>query len=111
MNFKEIIKNDVKATFLNDSEFAESHILNGKQVIVIIDDDILDGEISIKYNGSSNKAEGLYNGGIRLYISTDDFGKPKKGTYLELDGRQYRVEAVATEGGMYKITMNKVGGR
>lgn len=111
MNFKEIIKDDVKSTFLNYSEFADEHYLNGKKVIAVIDDDVLDGEISVKYNGSSNRAEGLYNGGIRLYVSTDDFGKPKKGTYLELDGKQYKVEAVATEHGMYKITMNRVGGR
>jgi hypothetical protein len=113
MNFKEILKNDVKATFLNAEEFAETHTLNGAEVCAVLDDDLLDGEINVSFHGqgAQERAGGLYSGGVALYVSTDDFGKPKVGTGLKLDGRQYTVLAVSEQDGMYKINLQRTGAR
>lgn len=112
MDFKEILKNDVKNVFLNLSEFAETHTLNGKEVTAVIDDDLLDGEISVKFHGQvGQQGAGLYNGGIALYVSTADFGKPKPGSTLELDGRRYSVISTSEQDGLYKINIQRVGGR
>ena len=37
MNFKEIIKNDVRQVFMNTDEFSETHTINGKEMPVQID--------------------------------------------------------------------------
>lgn len=106
------MQQDIKNVFLNLSEFADDHTLNGKKVSAIIDDDMLDGEINVKFHGQQQqRAAGLYNGGIALYISKSDFGKPKPGAILELDGRRYTVISTSEQDGMYKINIQKAGGR
>lgn len=110
--FKDIIHEDVKTAFLNLTEFGELHDINGVQLPAVVDDDLLDGEVSISYHGqSAQRAGGLYSGGIALYISTDDLGKPKVGTMLKLDGKTYTVVSVSEQDGMYKIDLHKTGGR
>ena len=111
MDFKEIPENDVKGVFLNQLEFADTHILNGKEVVAVIDDDMIDGEVNVKFHGQSQQMGGLYSGGIALYISTADFGKPKPGSMIELDGKRYTVISTSEQDGMYKINIQKVGGR
>ena len=112
MTFKDIIHKDVKAAFLNPAEFGELHDINGVQLPAVIDDDLLDGEINVSYHGqSTQRAGGLYSGGIALYISTDDFGKPKAGTMLKLDGKAHTVLSVSEQDGMYKIDLHRTGGR
>lgn len=112
MDFKEILKSDINDVFLNLSEFAETHILNGKEVKAIVDDDTLDGEVNIKFHGQAQqRGEGLYSGGIALYISTADFGKPKPGATLTLDEIRYFVISTSEQNGMYKINIQRAGGR
>lgn len=112
MNFKETIATDITNVFLNLSEFADEHKINGKTMRAIIDDDTLDGEISVKFHGDRQQsAGGLYNGGIALYIRTADLGKPKPGALLEIDGRNYIVVSTSEQDGIYKITIQRAGGR
>ena len=110
MTFKEAVRADVYDVFLNLSEFADTHKLNGKEIRAIVDDDVLDGEISVKFGGTTKRASGIYNGGIELYVAKSDLGKPKPGSILELDGRRYIVEAASEQDGIYKITINRTGG-
>lgn len=112
MDFKEILKNDVNNVFLNLSEFADTHMINGKEITAVIDDDMLDGEVNVKFHGQqAQQSTGLYNGGIALYISTADFGKPKPGSMIELDGKKYIVISTSEQDGIYKINIQKAGGR
>lgn len=111
MNFKEILSEDVKGTFLNLSEFADTHRLNGKEVAAMVDDDLLDGEINVKFHGQAQqRGTGLYNGGVVLYVSSSEFGKPKPGSILELDRRRYEVISASEQEGMRKIDLKRVGG-
>ncbi len=111
MNFKEILKQDVGKTFLNLSEFADTHRLNGKEVAAMIDDDLLDGEINVRFHGQTQqKGAGLYHGHIALYVASADFGKPKPGSTLDLDGRRYSVISASEQEGMRIINLQKVGG-
>ena len=38
MDFKEILQDDINNAFLDSSEFAEVHNLNGQEVNIVIDD-------------------------------------------------------------------------
>lgn len=112
MDFKDILKDDINSVFLNLSEFGTIHKLNDKKVNVIIDDDMLDGEINLSFHGERQETgRGLYNGGIALYVASTDFGKPKPGSTLTLDGNIYTVISASEQDGMRKITLRKVGGR
>lgn len=111
-DFKDAIADDILETFLNLDEFAETHNINGNEMTAMIDDNVLSGEVSVRFGGGSDKAEGLYNGGIRIYVNKTDMpGKPKKGSSLILDDRRYTVEAVSEESGIFVITINRIGGR
>lgn len=112
MDFKDIIETDITSVFLNLSEFADTHTINGKSMSAIIDDDMLDGEINVKFHGDRQQtAGGLYNGGIALYVSGADIGKPKPGSLLEVDGRNYIVVSTSEQDGIYKIIIQRAGGR
>lgn len=43
MDFKEILQDDINNAFLDSSEFAEVHNLNGQEVNIVIDDNVTDG--------------------------------------------------------------------
>ena len=112
MGFKDQIAADITNVFLNMSEFADTHTINGKSMKAIIDDDMLDGEIDVKFHGDRQQTVGgLYNGGIALYVSASDLGKPKPGAMLEIDGKRYSAISTSEQDGMLKITIQKVGGR
>lgn len=111
MEFKDIIAEDIESIFLNNTEFAERHIVNGKEINAVVDDFVLGGIVDVKLTGSASRAEGLYKGNVVLFVSKNDFKKPKSGSKLELDGRSYTVEKTSDEDGLYSIELCRIGGR
>lgn len=113
MNFKDVLKEDVYNVFINLDEFGEEHIINGKMAIVVIDDDLSDDTVNINLAGEATRGNsGLYNNQKILYISTEDLpGKPKVNSYMEIDGKRHIVTASSIQSGLYKITLEAVGGR
>ena len=53
----------------------------------------------------------MYSGGIAAYVSADDMGKPKPGSFMIIDDKRYIVKSVSEQDGMYKINIEKTGGR
>ena len=51
LTFKELLRQDVKTVFLNPAEFGEEHTVNGKTMLIIIDDNELDRK-STRLNSS-----------------------------------------------------------
>lgn len=112
MEFKDIIKQDITDVFLNMSEFADIHTLNGNDVMAIFDDDMINNDVTTEIYGSTQaRATGLYHAAGAIYVSTADTGKPAPGSRLEFDGRQYTVISTSEQSGMYKINVQRVGGR
>lgn len=111
--FKEIFAEDIANVFLDLDEFGETHKINGIAATVIIDDDISDDTVNINFMGEITRGTtGLYNNQRILYIASAELpGKPKVNSYMDIDGRKYIVKAVSAQGGMYKITVEVVGGR
>ncbi len=100
--FKEMIQNDLKNVFLNPDEFGETHMVDGKEMTIIIDEiELVRREARIK-----TMAEGLHKKQLLIYVSAEDFGKePLIGRMLDLDGSYYEVKNVANEAGMYSISL------
>lgn len=101
MGFKESIQDDLNI-FFNEDEFGDLHNINGKDMTVIIDEDMLE-EYKEKRDMDS---DGMYEAKMMIYIRNDDLGyRPAIGSSLKLDNIKYFVLSVADSNGMYQILL------
>ncbi|MEC1744124.1 hypothetical protein [Schinkia azotoformans] len=101
MNFKEQIKNDVDV-FLNFNEFAEPRIIDGREINVIIDEDVL----KTKSRNKSEQYDGVYLEEILIYVKAVDFDEcPVYGQRMKVDRKFYYVNNCTESAGMLEITL------
>lgn len=108
LTFKDTIKQDIRAVFLNFDEFGEIHRLNGKERLVIIDEnELTEREKKIKVSGGMKGVDGeLHLKQLLFYIASADFGKlPSPGSVLDFDGRKYVITDAENEDGIYSISL------
>lgn len=102
MNLKESFKKDINV-FFNTMEFAEVHEIDGKEMAIIINDDIQKGFSSAS---QYDYAEGVYVSTKTIYAKKEDFKKPLiKGKRIKLDDNYYYVELVKEIGEILKIVL------
>lgn len=105
MTFKDIIKQDAKTVFMNESEFAEWHTIDGKELLVIVDgNELIERE-------KRNKAleQGTYAKQVLFFVAASEFGKlPAIGRQMNFDGKRYFVTDAIREGAMYSISLEAV---
>ena len=108
MTFKEAMKRDVHAVFLNTSEFADTHTIDGVEMPAMVDDvEHIEREKKMKSN-----MDGIHVRQVLLYVAAEDFGPlPAYGRILKLDGKSYIVVDTTDEGGVYTITLEANKGR
>ena len=101
-SFKELIQKDVCDVFLRVDEFADTHIVDGKEMTVLVDDnEIIEREKKMKSN-----MDGVYVKQKLIYVKADEFGAlPAVGRAIMLDGKRYIVLEAVDEQGVYSITM------
>lgn len=102
MGFKDIIKADIHNVFLNMEEFADTHMVNGTEMAVLIDNnEQIEREKRINQN-----MDGIFTNQRLIYVAAADFGPlPKQGSILTLDKRTFRVADAIDEDGIYSITL------
>lgn len=105
--FKDVIRKDIKNTFLSFEEFGEIHKLNGKERLVIVDEiELTEREKKIKKMNGTNIGSGLYAKQLLFYIAAEDFGSlPSPGNVLKFDDRQYIITDANNEDGIYSISL------
>lgn len=105
--FKDIIKQDIKNTFLNDDEFSDKHMVDGKEMSVITDEiELLEREKKVKDN-----VAGVYLKQKMIYVAAEDFGPlPSIGRVIKLDKQTYRIIDAIAENGMYSLTLEAYKG-
>ena len=95
--FKECVAADIPAVFLNKMEFADDHIINGKKMTALVDDNELQERDKFKLAGAAAGGTG-YKATRMVYGAKADFGhRPALGVIVNLDGRDYRVTQGTTE--------------
>jgi hypothetical protein len=86
-------------TFFNVDEFGDFHNIDGKDILIVIDSDML----------KSNKikaASGTYLGDVLFYAQKSDFEEmPSIDQRMELDGEIYNINDIGEDNEMYKITL------
>mgnify|MGYP001026805412 FL=1 len=106
MSFKELVEQDNKNVFMNLDEFADTHVIGGKEMPCIIDNnEMIDREKRYQYKRSLY-ADGVYLKEVLLYVKAEDFGPlPAVGRLLTLDKKSYIVSDAIDEGGIYSISL------
>ena len=106
MSFKELVEQDNRTVFMNLDEFADTHVINGKEIPCIIDKNvIIEREKRYQYKRSLY-ADGVYLKEVLLYVKAEDFGPlPAVGRALTLDKKSYIISDAIDEGGIYSISL------
>lgn len=106
MSFKELVEQDNRTVFMNLDEFADIHVINGKEMPCIIDNnEMIDREKRYQYKRSLY-ADGVYLKEVLLYVKAEDFGSlPAVGRSLTLDKKSYIISDAIDEGGIYSISL------
>lgn len=101
------MRQDVKKVFLNPEEFGEEHIVNGKRMIIMIDDN----ELTEREKRIQSHMDGIYKKQTLVYVSAMDFGPlPGVGKPIVIDGATFIVTDSLNEGGVYSLHLeaNKI---
>lgn len=100
-NFKDLIQSDISVIFLNLEEFAEPHIINGRILNIVIDNDHLQERSKKEYDGISV-------GEILYYVAVIDYGNPPAiDEYQAFDDRPMQVFDVRKDMGLYEIILKR----
>ena len=95
--FKDCLAADISAVFLNKMEYADDHIINGKTMTAMVDDNELQERDKFKLVGVGGGGT-AYKATRMVYVAKADFGRrPALGSTVNLDGRDYRVAQGTTE--------------
>lgn len=104
MSFKDQIKQDLSDVFLNLDEFADLHRIEGKEVPVVIDSDMLEKLSKI----GDNRIHGMDEADIVIMGKASDLPENlDPGRLLNLDGREVIVVTTTSEMGLVQIAVRQ----
>lgn len=104
MSFKDQIKQDLSDIFLNLNEFADLHRIEGKEVPVVIDSDIMAKLSKI----GDNRIHGMDEADMVIMGKASDLPENlDPGRLLNLDGREVIVVTTTSEMGLVQIAVRQ----
>lgn len=104
MSFKDQIKQDLSDIFLNLDEFADLHRIEGKEVPVVIDGDIMAKLSKI----GDNRIHGMDEADMVIMGKASDLPENlDPGRLLNLDGREVIVVTTTSEMGLVQIAVRQ----
>ena len=104
MSFKDQIKQDLSDVFLNLDEFADLHRIEGKEVPVVIDSDMLEKLSKI----GDNRIHGMDEADMVIMGKASDLPENlDPGRLLNLDGREVIVVTTMSEMGLVQIAVRQ----
>lgn len=104
MSFKDQIKQDLSDIFLNLDEFADLHRIEGKEVPVVIDSDIMAKLSKI----GDNRIHGMDESDMVIMGKASDLPENlDPGRLLNLDGREVIVVTTTSEMGLVQIAVRQ----
>lgn len=104
MSFRDQIKQDLSDVFLNLDEFADLHRIEGKEVPVVIDSDIMAKLSKI----GDNRIHGMDEADMVIMGKASDLPKNlDPGRLLNLDGREVIVVTTTSEMGLVQIAVRQ----
>lgn len=108
IGFKDIIRNDNTAVFLNFEEFGDMHTVGGRKMNIIIDEnEMIEREKRRTAQGDlMSYRQGMYKETVLFYVLAQEYGPlPAIGRRIDLDGKHYLVTDAIDEDGIYSISL------
>lgn len=88
--------------FVNQDEFADMHLIDGKEMPVMIDNN----EQVEREKRMTQHMDGIYKKQMLIYVKKSDYGVlPAIGKILNLDGRVYKIMDAIDEDGIFSISL------
>lgn len=110
LTFKDCAAADIDTVFFNTDEFAETHKVNGKDMLAVLDENTLIDR-SAHWEGGAKQSfdQGLYRADAKLFVKCRELGgRPKVGSPMIVDGKKYLVDSVDEEAGVYSVALVRV---
>ena len=97
--FKEMIAKDIKAVFMDFDFFGENHTVEGKSVVIIIDDNALKEKQGVQDLAVAESS-------CLIYAHVEDLPKRRSaGQCLNLDGKEYLIDDWTEDMGLATIAL------
>lgn len=102
ISFKVQMEKDFDDTFFNLEEFAELHMIDGKEIPVVKDSETL-----MQLNlGKTAHSDGIFTDSIVLFVQKKHMEyEPVIGQIMEFDGVTYPIDNVLSDTGGYTIIL------
>ncbi|WP_459482109.1 hypothetical protein [Clostridium saccharoperbutylacetonicum] len=98
MDFKELIRNDLNI-FINPDEFGESHVIDGKIVNVIVDEETLKDRNQKEYDG-------IVQADVLYFAKEQDLPKVPRPKSVQLfDGVPYEIFDAKLDNGVFEVIL------
>ena len=99
-NFKDYLQQDLDI-FFNPDEFGETHVINGRELTIVMDNERLMERKEKEFGGVSI-------GELLYFVASNDYGeKPSVGEAQKFDKRQMYVVDVKDLNGVYEIILSQ----
>ena len=92
--------NDLDNVFLNLDDFAETHLVEGKEIQCVLDDEALKTR-----QGSAEI--GIDESTLLLFAKIEDLPEKKKGGVLNVDHKIYKIDDWKVNFGMAEIALSQ----
>ena len=100
-SFKEMVARDRRLVFLNPAEFGEEHIVEGKAIIAVLDDNALKER-------QGGQELGVAEASLMLYAAVEDLpARRPAGEGLNIDGREYIVNDWSEDMGIATVALGQ----
>ena len=100
MTLKDEMLNDLDNVFLNLDDFAETHLVEGKEIQCILDDEALKTR-----QGSAEI--GIDESTLLLFAKIEDLPKKKQGGLLNIDHKIYMIDNWKVNFGIAEIALHQ----
>lgn len=109
MTFKESAAADTKNIFFDIDEFADIHLINGKETLIVVDDDKMNELVESKFT----PLDRVYEKMVLFYARKEALGFiPRVNSSFFFDNEMYQVADVTDDGfGVLTVTIGRNIGR
>lgn len=101
MSFKDMVERDIKGVFIDFDFFGEMHTVEGREILIVIDNDTLKEK-----QGGQDLA--VAESATLFYAHADDLPKRRAaGEVLNIDGRECIIDDWSEDMGMATIALRQ----
>lgn len=107
MTFKDQLEKDLDSIFFNPVEFGEPHTINGKELMIVVDNDML----AKTELGKTERDDGILSDKILIFVREKDLDfEPVSEMLIQYDGNQHEITDVLHDFGGYTIVLGAYQG-